>query len=66
LCDIDNVCHTDFAYHSDVCSSVSMFHTVFFISVAKHGHEPSKTDKKTIIENLEDDVDQYIFSFGAR
>jgi hypothetical protein len=38
----------------------------FFISVAKHGHEPSKTDTKTIIENLEDDVDQYIFSFGAR
>jgi hypothetical protein len=40
LCDIDNVCHTDFAYHSDVCRSISMFHT-FFTHVATHMHRPS-------------------------
>jgi hypothetical protein len=31
LCDIDNVFHTDFAYYSDVCRSVSMFHTNFLL-----------------------------------
>jgi hypothetical protein len=36
-CYIGNVCHTDFAYHSYVCRSVSMFHT-FFATVATHGH----------------------------
>jgi hypothetical protein len=29
--DIDNVCHTDFVCHSDVCRSVSMFHTIFLL-----------------------------------
>jgi hypothetical protein len=29
--DIDNVCHTDFAYYSDVCRSVSIFHTNFLL-----------------------------------
>jgi hypothetical protein len=38
---IDNVYHTNFAYHSDICCSVYMFHTNFFTSVATHGHSPS-------------------------
>jgi hypothetical protein len=41
LCNIDNVYHTDFVYHSDVYRSVSMFHTNFFTPVATHGHSPS-------------------------
>jgi hypothetical protein len=41
LCDIDNVCHTDFAYHSDACLYVSMFYTKTFNPMATHGHKPS-------------------------
>jgi hypothetical protein len=37
LCDIDNVYHTDFAYHSDVCRSVSMFHTIFLLPSQRTG-----------------------------
>jgi hypothetical protein len=29
--DIDNVCHNDFACHSDVCRSVSMFCAIFLL-----------------------------------
>jgi hypothetical protein len=32
---------TNFAYHTDVCRSVSMFHINFFTTVAMHGHLPS-------------------------
>jgi hypothetical protein len=41
LCDIDNVYHTNFAYYSDICRSVYMFHTKKFTPAATHGHSPS-------------------------
>jgi hypothetical protein len=42
--DIDNGCHTDFTYHSDVCCSIS-----FFTPVATHGHMPYKRFAEAII-----------------
>jgi hypothetical protein len=41
--DIDNVYHTDFAYHSDICHSVYIFHTKCFTPVTTHGHSPSSS-----------------------
>jgi hypothetical protein len=41
---MDNAYHTDFAYHSDICRSVYIFHTILFTPVATHGHSLSIRD----------------------
>jgi hypothetical protein len=37
LCDVDNIYHTNFAYYSDVCCSVSMFHAIFLLPSQRTG-----------------------------
>jgi hypothetical protein len=37
LTDQARVFHTDFAYYSDVCRSVSMFHTIFLLPSQRTG-----------------------------